>query len=58
MINVDQGVNVSKEEINKAIRKLGLGGAMNDLIGKDEPGWYKDFLLGIKCGIAAQKIVR
>lgn len=55
---MEQGVNVSEEEINKAIRKLGLGGAMNNLIGKNEPGWYKDFLLGIKCGIAAQKIVR
>lgn len=55
---MEQDINVSKEEINKTIRKLGLGGAMNDLIGKNESGWYKDFLLGIKCGIAAQKIVR
>lgn len=47
-----------KQEIDKAILKTGIASNVDELIGKNDTGWYKDFLLGIKCGIAAQKMVR
>lgn len=47
-----------KDKIKTLTKLLGLEGKINSNIGKKDSGWYKDFLLGIKCGIAAQKVVR
>lgn len=55
MEHIDPNV---KREIEKAVLKTGLAKSVDELIGKNNLGWYKDFILGIKCGIAAQKLMR
>jgi hypothetical protein len=54
----DETYTPTQEEIDETIRKLNLKNTINVLIGKNDDDWYKDFMAGVACGIAAQKILR
>lgn len=55
---MDTSEQVDRQEIEKTIDKLGLGIDIDEMICQNGIQWLKDFLAGISCGIAAQKIVR
>ena len=54
----DSESNVDRQQIETTIQKLGLAETLNELIGQNNEEWMQDFMRGIKCGIAAQKMLR
>ena len=54
----DSESNVDRQQIKTTIQKLGLAETLNELIGQNNEEWMQDFMRGIKCGIAAQKMLR
>lgn len=56
MADNDPTVNI--QQIETTIQKLGLAETLNELIGQNSEEWMNDFMHGIQCGIAAQKMLR
>jgi len=54
----DNESTVDMQQIETTIQKLGLAETLNELIGQNNEEWLQDFMYGIKCGIAAQKMLR
>lgn len=54
----DNDSNVDMQQIETTIQKLELTETLNELIGKNNEEWIHDFMLGVKCGISAQKMLR
>lgn len=57
-MNESDNVYKYNREIETTIQRLGLDKSLVDKIGQNDEGWMKDFMLGISCGIAAQKMLR
>ena len=54
----DNDPTVNMQQIETTIQKLGLAETLNELIGQNSEEWMNDFMHGIQCGIAAQKMLR
>ena len=54
----DNDPTVNMQQIETTIQKLGLAETLNELIGQNSKEWMNDFMHGIQCGIAAQKMLR
>lgn len=49
---------ITKQQLNEAIDRVELRAIVDSKIGQNDNEWVKDFMIGVKCGIAAQKMVR